>query len=447
MDRYRPFVKRNPKERLTTLLHPIHVDSLRAVFFALKRAAAAGVDGITWTAYKDGLGRRLADLCGRVHSGAYRATPVRRVERPKPDGGTRPLGLAALEDKIVREAGVGGILAPVYEAECCGFSSGFRPRRSAHNALDALGYVIERRTVNFVVDADLRKFFDTVDQTGFVRFLEHRTGDKRVIRLILKWLKAGVMQAGVWQDSELGPPQGAVLSPMLANVYLHYALDLWFQAWRSTQRSAGEAYLIRYADDGVVCVQYKGEAERFLRELQVRLEKFGFSLHPDKTRRIEFGRYAEENGRRRGEGRPKTFDFLGFTHYCRKDRKGRFGLGRKPIAKRRGRFLKRVKVELIRRLHRKVQETGRWLGRVLNGWLNYYAVPTSFRNLRRCYPRLYWSWMRVLRRRSPKDKASLKEMDLLTEKYWPKLEIRPPWPDARMAVMRGGAPRGRSRMR
>ena len=447
IERLRQFVKRNPKEKLTTLLHHINVDSLHAAFLALKRNAVPGVDGMMWRMYAENLDCRLADLCDRVHSGAYRATPVRRVFIPKPDGGTRPLGIAALEDKIVQKAVVECILAPIYEAEFCGFSYGFRPGRGAHDALDALAYVIERRTVNYIVDADIRKFFDTVDQGWLTRFLEHRIGDKRVIRLILKWLKAGVMEAGVWQDSGIGTPQGAVISPILANIYLHYVLDLWFQARRSSQRSVGEAYIIRYADDFVVCFQYEEEAERFLSDLRARLGKFGLILHPGKTRLIEFGRYAQSNRKRRGMGRPETFDFLGFTHYCRETRTGRFGLGRKPIAKRMTRFLKRIKQELIRRMHHEVHETGRWLGRVLNGWLNYYAVPTSIRYLRRCYFRLYWIWWRVLRRRSQKDKMSLADMDTLTEKYWPQLKIRHPWPDARFAVMRGNVTQGRSRMR
>ena len=238
IDRLRQFVKRNPKETLTTLLHHVNIDSLRAAFFALKRDAAPGVDGVTWDAYSERLGSHLADLCDRVHSGAYRATPSRRVEIPKPDGGTRPLGIAALEDKIVQKAVVECILAPIYEAEFCGFSYGFRPKRSAHDALDALAYVIERRKVNYVVDADIRKFFDRVDQEWLIRFLEHRIGDKRVIRLIIKWLKAGLLQEGVHQDSEVGTPRGAVISPILANIYLHYVLDLWTRAWR--RRRAGE---------------------------------------------------------------------------------------------------------------------------------------------------------------------------------------------------------------
>ena len=254
-----------------------------------------------------------------------------------------------------------------------------------------------------MVDADIRKFFDQVDQKWLVRFLEHRIADKRV--WIIKWLKAGVLQDGVFQDSDVGTPQGAVISPILANIYLHYVLDLWTRAWR--KRSGGETYIVRYADDFVVCFQYRREAERYLRDLRARLDKFGLTLHPDKTRLIEFGRFAEVNRKRRGQSRPETFDFLGFTHYCRKTRSGRFGLGRKPIAKRMVRFLKRVHAQLIRRMHHSVEEVGCWLGRVLKGWLNYYAVPTSMLYLRRCFYRLLWIWLCVLRRRSQRDKTVL----------------------------------------
>ncbi len=446
-ERLREFVKRNPEECLTTLLHHVSMEALRTAFHAQKCEAAPGVDGMTWERYAEDLEDRMTDLHRRVHTGAYRATPSKRVEIPKPDGGTRPLGMAALEDKIVQRAVVERILTPIFEEEFVGFSYGFRPKRSAHDALDALAYVIERRKVNYIVDADIRKFFDTVNQEWLIRFLEHRIADKRVIRLIIEWLKAGVMVDGMWRDSEEGTPQGAVISPILANIYLHYVLDLWTDAWRKSQRSAGEAYIIRYADDFVVCFQNEGTAQRYLRALRDRLDTFGLRLHPRKTRLIEFGRFAEEDRRKRGEGRPETFDFLGFTHYCRRDRRGRFSLGRKPIAKRMARFLKRVKGQLIRLMHRPVHETGKWLGRVLNGWLNYYAVPTSYRYLASCYIRLYWIWMRVLRRRSQRDRTTWDTMDKLTAIHWPKLEIRHPWPSTRFTVKRAGATQGRSRMR
>ncbi len=297
------------------------------------------MDGVTWEEYEEGLEERLLDLKDRVHKGTYRAKPSRRVEIPKPDGGTRPLGIAALEDKIVQKAVVGCILEPIYEPEFFGFSYGFRPGRGAHDALDALAHCIERRKVNWVVDADIQKFFDRIDREWMIRFLERRIGDRRVIRLITKWLNAEVLEDGEWKDEMRGTPQGAVVSPVLANIYLHYVLDLWFhKKWR-VRKAKGEAVIVRYADDYVAGFECKEDAEQFLKDIEERLTEFGLSLHPDKTRLIEFGRYAMEDRKRRGERRPETFDFLGFTHYCRKTRKGRFGLGRKPIAKQRHREL------------------------------------------------------------------------------------------------------------
>ncbi len=322
VERLRQQVERNPKEKLTTLLHHINEDSLKAVYYAIKRDAAPGVDGVTWKAYGEDIDRNIADLCTRVHRGSYRAAPSRRVDIPKPDGSKRPLGIATLEDKIVQCAMVKCIIEPIYEHEFADFSYGFIAKRGAHDALDAIAYVIERKKINFVVDADIRKFFDMVEQERLIRFLEHRIADKRVLRVIKKWLQAGVMQEGVWQASEVGTPQGAVTSPILANIYLHYVLDLWYNRQRKTRRDGGDSGIVRYADNFVVGFQYKREADRSLRDLWTRLDKFGLSLHPDKTRLIEFGRYAEQNRRKRGEGRLATFDFLGFTHYCRKTRSG-----------------------------------------------------------------------------------------------------------------------------
>ena len=316
VDRIRQFVQQEPRERLAALLHHVTVDALHWAFYELKKDAAAGADGVTWRMYAEGLEGRLADLHERVHTGAYRATPSRRVNIPKPDGGTRPLGVAAIEDKIVQKAVAEIILTPIYEAEFLGFSYGFRPRRGAHDALDALAVGITRRKTNWMVDCDIRAFFDTVSREWMVRFLEHRIADKRVIRLIIKWLNAGVMEAGEWRDDLRGTPQGSVISPILANIYLHYVLDLWFQKkWRSREVK-GDAIIVRYADDFVVGFQHKQDAERFLSAVKERFESFGLEIHPDKTRLIEFGRYARKNRQRCGLGRPETFDFLGFTHYC-----------------------------------------------------------------------------------------------------------------------------------
>ena len=446
-DRIRQFVRRERKVRLTTLLHHVTVDALRWAFFELKKNAAAGADGMTWRMYGEGLEGRLADLHDRVHSGAYRATPSRRVNIPKPDGGTRPLGVAALEDKIVQKAVAEIILTPIYEAEFLGFSYGFRPGRGAHNALDALAVGIKRRKTNWVVDCDIRSFFDTVSRDWLVRFLEHRIGDKRVIRLIVKWLNAGVMEDGEWRDDLRGTPQGSVISPILANVYLHYVLDLWFhKKWRSREVN-GDAIIVRYADDFVVGFQHKRDAERFLNAVKERFGSFGLDLHPDKTRLIEFGRLARENRQQRGQGKPETFDFLGFTHYCTETRRGNFMLGRKPVAKRMRRTLRRIKEALRRRRHDAVEDTAKWLGRVINGWLNYYAVPTTMRYLHRFVRSLRWLWWRELRRRSQKDRFDLAGVDKLSATFWPRLKLRHPWPERRFAVSAtASGTQGRSRM-
>ena len=442
-DRIRQFVKQEPRRRLTALLHHVTVDALREAYGELKRWAAPGVDGMTWKEYAVGLEDRLVDLHDRVQRGAYRATPSRRVNIPKADGGTRPLGVAALEDKIVQKAVADILLTPIYEAEFLGFSYGFRPGRGGHDGLDALAVGIERRKIGWIVDADIRGFFDNVSRDWMLRFLRYRIGDERVIRLVAKWLNAGVMENGEWRDNLRGTPQGAVISPILANVYLHYGLDLWFQRKWRTREAEGETIIVRYADDFVVGFQYRRDAERFLNDLKERIGRFELELHPEKTRRIEFGRFAAANRQRRGEGRPETFDFLGFTHYCREGRKGRFGLGRKPIAKRMTRTLKRAKEELGRRMHDSIGRTGKWLGRMLNGWLNYFAVPNSRRYLTRFASRVLRLWMKAINRRSQKSCYGWEAMNRLAATYWPKLRIRHPWPNQRLVVNT----QGRSRMR
>ena len=434
IERIRQAATRKPKERLTALMHHITVEALRWSYFSLKKGSSAGVDGVTWQQYGDGLEERLLDLHRRLHRGAYRALPSRRVKIPKPDGGTRPLGIAALEDKIVQKAVVEIILTPIYEVEFLGFSYGFRPQRGAHDALDALAVAIQTRKVNWILDADIRAFFDRIDRDWLVRFLEHRIGDRRVIRLVIKWLNAGVMASGKWQDNLQGTPQGAVVSPILANIYLHYVLDLWFhKRWRA-HKAAGEAVMVRYADDFVVGFQYRQDAQCFLDTLKARMGKFALELHEDKTRLIEFGRYAKSNRRARGQGRPETFDFLGFTHYCRTTRKGRFGLGRKPIAKRMVRTLKRLKEVLRIRMHHDLFEVAKWLGKVIHGWLGYYAVPTSFRYLKKFVYRLKRLWLRVLSQRSQKGRMTWQRLDIIVNAYWPPITIRHPWPSQRFAV-------------
>ena len=415
---------------------------LKEAYLALKRGAAPGVDGVTWREYGDGLDERLLDLHGRVHRGAYRAKPVRRVEIPKPDGGVRLLGIVSLEDKIVQRAVVDNLLNPIYESEFYGFSYGFRPGRSAHDALDALAFVVERRKVSWIVEVDIRKFFDSIDREQLMAFLEMRIGDKRVLRLIRKWLNAGVMDAEPEVDFVRGTPQGAPISPLLANVYLHNVLDDWFaREWRPRE-ARGEAYIVRYADDFVLGFQYRSDAVRFMEALRERFAAYGLELHPEKTRLVEFGRYAIANRRERGESRPETFDYLGFTHYCRTTSKGYFGLGRKPSAKRMHRTLKAIRAETRRRMHDKPVSVAQWLGRVLRGWLGYYAVPTSYRFLHRFVQTLLRMWGQVLRRRSQRDLFSWERLDALRRDYWPRISILHPWPTTRFAVRT----QGRSRM-
>jgi group II intron reverse transcriptase/maturase len=318
--------------KFTALLHHLTVGLLRDSFYALKRKAAPGVDGVTWQEYETGLEDRLADLHSRIHRGAYRARPSRRVYIPKPDGRQRPLGVAALEDKVVQQAVV-TILNLIYEEDFRGFSYGFRPGRSQHQALDALYVGITRKKVNWVLDCDVRSFFDQLSHDWLLRFVQHRVADRRILRLIQKWLKAGVVEDGQWKNTEMGSPQGSVASPLLANIYLHYVFDLWVDAWRK-KHARGEVIVVRYADDNVLGFQHRADADCFLDAFRERLRKFGLELHPEKTRRIEFGRFAEQDRERRGEGKPETFDFLGFTHISGKDRNGDFAVKRKTVGKR-----------------------------------------------------------------------------------------------------------------
>ena len=425
------------------MLHHITPEALETAFLALRRDAAVGVDGISWSEYEEGLEGYLPDLHRRVHAGTYRALPVRRVTIPKPDGGTRPLGIAALEDKIVQRAVVDVILTPIYEVEFLGFSYGFRPGRKAHDALDALAYGIDRKRVNWICDADIRKYFDTIPRDTLIRILEHRIGDRRVIRLIRKWLNAGIMEEGIWSDTGIGSTQGSVVSPVLANVFLHYVLDLWFhKKWRPNTPK-GETIIVRYADDVVVGFQFKRDAEQYLKDVRERLAGFGLELHSEKTRIVEFGWFAEQNRKERGKRRPETFDFLGFTHFCTKTREGRFKLGRKPARKGMTRKLKEIGEILMKRRHHDIWEVGRWLGKVLNGWLNYFAVPGTSRWLELFRHQLLRLWMKAIRRRSQRAiRFSWKRLERMRALLWPRATIRHPWPEQRFAVNI----RGRSRM-
>ena len=417
----------------TSLHHLIDGEWMREAYRRTRKDGATGIDGVTAADYEKDLEANLDDLLDRMKSGRYFAPPVRRHYIPKADGTKRPLGIPTFEDKVAQRA-ILMLLEPIYETDFLPCSYGFRPKRSAHDALDALRKGIIEQRQRWVIDADLKSYFDSVSRDWLVRFLEHRIGDRRVIRLIVKWLKAGVMVDGQWQDTPQGTPQGAIVSATLANAYLHYVLDLWFhRKWRP-EEAGGDAIIVRYADDVVVGFEHRRDAERFLHALGERLGQFDLALHPDKTRLIEFGRNAEANRRARGLGRPETFDFLGFTHYCRKTRSGQFGLGRKPAAKRMSRTLKRIAEALRRRMHHDLRQVVRWLGRVVNGWLNYYAVPTSSRFLRSFICILKRIWMKALRRRSQRDRFSWERLQALVDCYWPMPRIRHPWPSVRFAV-------------
>jgi RNA-directed DNA polymerase len=427
----RKAARENKERRFTALLHHLTIDLLRESFYSLKRKAAPGVDGVTWYEYETGLEDRLVDLHGRVHRGVYRAIPSRRVYIEKEDGRQRPLGVAALEDKIVQYAVV-TILNQIYEEDFLGFSYGFRPGRSQHDALDALSYALLKKKVNFMVDADIRGFFDNLDKSWLVKFVEHRVADPRILRLILKWLKAGVMEEGKWSEPKTGSPQGSVISPLLANIYLHYCFDLWVDVWRK-KWARGEVVVIRYADDTIAGFQYQTDADRFLQNLRERLAKFGLELHPDKTRRIEFGRFAEENRKRRGEGKPETFDFLGFTHISGKNRLGRFAVRRLTIRKRMRSKLRGIKQQLRQRMHDPVRQTGAWLRSVVQGYFNYYAVPGNIGSLSLFRDRLLGIWWHTLCRRS-QQRLPWKRMLKLGDRWLSRPRVLHPYPVARFAA-------------
>jgi RNA-directed DNA polymerase len=428
----RKVARDNKEMKFTALLHHLTVDLLRESFYSLKRKAAPGVDGVTWQEYEIGVEDRLIDLHGRVHRGAYRAQPSRRVYIEKADGRQRPLGVAALEDKLVQQA-VATILNQIYEEDFLGFSYGFRPGRSQHDALDALSYALTKKKVNYILDADIRGFFDNLDQSWLVKFVEHRVADPRILRLIQKWLKAGVMEEGKWSEAKTGSPQGSVISPLLANIYLHYTFDLWANVWRK-KYAQGEVVVIRFADDTIAGFQYPTDADHFLKSLRERLGKFGLELHPDKTRRIEFGRFAEQNRERKGEGKPETFDFLGFTHISGKNGLGRFMVRRTTIRKRMRAKLRQVKQQLCERMHDPVPQTGQWLKSVVQGYFNYYAVPGNLTSLGVFRDRVLALWWHTIRRRSQKHRVSWTRILVLAQRWLPQPRALHPFPDARFVA-------------
>ncbi len=432
LERIRQTARERKKERLTALLHHITPELLEAEFFALKEHAAPGVDGMRWWDYEQNLRSNLKDLHARVHRGAYRPLPSRRVYIPKSDGRQRPLAVVALEDKIVQRATM-AVLNAIYEEDFLGFSYGFRPGRSAHHAMEALAVGIEHRKVNFIIDTDISSFFDTVSQDWLIRFVEHRIGDKRIIRLIRKWLRAGVLEDGIVSVSDEGTAQGAVISPLLANIYLHYALDLWAERFR-WREATGDMIIVRYADDFIVGFEREHDAGRFLDALRERLEEFALSLHPEKTRLIEFGRFAAENRKRRGLGKPETFNFLGFTFICGKSRRGKFLIKRKTRRARLRAKLQAIKQELRQRMHQSVPVQGKWLRQVVKGYFNYFAVPTNNRALSAFRVHVIDLWRRSLRRRSQKDGTSWDRIGRLANDWLPKPHTLHPWPSAGFAV-------------
>jgi RNA-directed DNA polymerase len=432
LERIRKVARERKKEKFTALHHHINIDLLEEAFFELKTNAAPGVDRLTWKDYEADLECNLEDLHARVQRGAYRALPSRRVYIPKPDGRQRPLAVAALEDKIVQRA-VAALLNAIYEEDFLGFSYGFRPGRSAHDAMDALCFGIHSKKVSFILDADIRSFFDEISQEWLIRFLEHRIGDRRIIRLIQKWLKAGVLEEGVVTVGDRGTGQGSVISPLLANTYLHYALDLWAARWRR-RKATGDMIIVRYADDFIIGFQHENDAQRFLDEMRERLGEFALSLHPEKTRLIEFGRFAAERRNRCGLGKPETFNFLGFTFICGKTRSGKFQIKRKTRADRMRAKLKMIKEEMWRRMHQPIPEQGKWLARVVRGYFNFHAVPTNGQALGVFRHHVTDLWRRTLRRRSQKDRMTWERMTQLVGDWLPKPIILHPWPSDRFAV-------------
>ncbi len=439
LDRVREVARRDKNARFTALLHHVTVARLRTAYRAIRPQAAPGVDGVTWQAYGQDLEANLQDLHHRVHSGGYRARPSRRAYISKADGRQRPLGIASLEDKIVQRAVV-EVLNAIYEVDFLGFSYGFRPGRKPHDALDALATGITGKKVNWILDADIRDFFTKLDQAWLMKFLEHRIADKKVLRLIRKWLAAGVIEDGSWSETPEGTPQGGSASPLLANVYLHYVLDQWARQWRR-RHARGDMIIVRWADDFVVGFQHQGDAKQFLHDLRGRFAKFALELHPGKTRLIEFGRFAAANRRANGPGKPETFDFLGFTHISGKTRGGRFWLRRITIAKRMRAKLRQVKDQLKARRHRPVPEQGAWLASVVRGHLAYYAVPGNARAVQAFRNQVTRHWCKALRRRSQRHHLTWERTNRLAQRWLPPARILHPYPEVRFyATTRGRSP-------
>jgi RNA-directed DNA polymerase len=420
------------KQKFTSLMHHITPDLLRASFFELKKQAAPGIDGERWGDYAIEFEQRIEDLHERIHRGAYRAKPSKRTYIPKPDGRMRPLGIAALEDKIVQQA-ARTVLECIYEQDFLGFSYGFRPGRSSHQALDALFVGISRGKVNWIIDADIRGFFDNISHEWLMQSLEHRIADQRMLRLMKKWLRAGISEDGEWSRTKVGTPQGAVISPLYANVFLHYVLDLWIHDWRKRQ-AKGEVTIVRYADDFVIGFREESDARKCLAALGERLAKFGLALHPEKTRLIEFGRYAEERRAKRGDGPPETFDFLGFTHISGKTLGGDFTIQRKTSRKKFQAKLAELKETLLRRRHDDLARVGEWLQSVYRGWCQYYAVPGNSARMQQFRNAIQVMWLRILQRRSQRGRRlTWVKFSKLCKRWLPTPKILHPYPSVRFA--------------
>lgn len=424
----RQSAKRNPKQRFNNLLKHLTPELLRQAYYALNTKAAKGVDDVSWEDYGQELDAHITDLCTQVHTNRYKPQPVKRIWIPKADGQQRPIGITTIEDKVVQQAVV-WVLEAIYEVDFLGFSYGFRPGRSQHHALDAVYVAIASRKVSWVLDADIKRFFDTLQHDWMMMFLEHRIADPRLLRIVERTLKCGVVDEGRKTKTEAGTPQGAVLSPLLANIYLHYALDLWVRQWRY-RHSRGAMYAVRYADDSLYCFQYLDDGKRFQRALEQRLSKFGLSLNPEKTRLVEFGRFAKSNRRERGLGKPDTFDFLGFTHFCSvRWSTGEFALRRITVAKRQRAKIAAIKKQLKRNLHRPVVEVGQWLRKVVTGYLNYYAVPGNLVAMTAFRTEVCKAWFKALRRRSQKGGClPWYKFQKLVRLFMPSVRVVHPYP-------------------
>lgn len=394
--------RRSRQTRFTALLHHVDDEALLRAFRRQRRAASAGVDGVTVADYEQNLDANIRDLCDRVHAGRYRPQPVRRTTIPKADGGQRPLGIPTLEDKIVQGA-VAEMLSAIYEVDFLGFSYGFRPGRNPHQALDSLQTALMKERINWVLDADIRSFFDSVDHEWMLRMLAHRVADPRVLRLVRQWLRAGVIDGGTWQANDEGTPQGAGISPLLSNIFLHYVLDLWAHKWRR-QEARGRVIVVRYADDFVMGFEHENDARRMMAALKERLAGFRLALHEDKTRLLMFGRFAAERRAERKLGRPETFDFLGFTHHCDKTLNGRFIVRRKTQRKRMIRKLKEMRLEMRRRMHIPITDQWQWLSAVLRGHYGYYGLSGNYRAMKHFLQEVEQIWQRTLARRSQKSR-------------------------------------------